>query len=280
MISTTAPTRPALRYHGGKFRLASWVASHFPPHRIYVEPFGGAASVLLAKPRSYAEVYNDLDGAVVVFFRVLRDPDQARELERRLRLTPFAREEFEATYADPWPDDPVERARYLLIRSYMGFGSSGLRSRRTGFRANCFRLGTIPAHDWASYPDALSMITARLQGVVIEQRPAVEVIAAADSPDTLYYVDPPYPHSTRAPSGYEMHRYQHEMTDADHAAVAEQLHQVVGMVVVSGYPCALYEEIYAGWRRVDKATFADGARARTECLWLSPATERAQGRLL
>ena len=70
----------ALRYHGGKYRLAPWIIDFFPAHECYVEPFGGAAGVLLQKPRSYAEVYNDLDGQVVNFFRVIRDPETRQQL--------------------------------------------------------------------------------------------------------------------------------------------------------------------------------------------------------
>lgn len=99
-------TRPVLRYHGGKWRLAPWIIQHFPPHRTYVEPYGGAASVLMRKPRSYAEVYNDLDGEVCSLFRVLREPASAVELRRLVALTPFARDEFALSYV-PSPD-PIE----------------------------------------------------------------------------------------------------------------------------------------------------------------------------
>jgi DNA adenine methylase len=70
-------TRPVLRYYGGKFRLADWIISMFPAHRFFVEPFGGAANVLMAKPRSFGEIYNDLDSEVVNVFKVLRDPRTA-----------------------------------------------------------------------------------------------------------------------------------------------------------------------------------------------------------
>jgi DNA adenine methylase len=262
------PTRPILRYHGGKWRLAPWIISHFPPHRVYVEPFGGAASVLLRKPRSYAEVYNDLDGEIVNLFRVLRDESTAARLEELVRLTPFARVEFAASYEPA--ADPIEQARRTLIRSFMGFGSSAL-TRKSGFRADAKRSGTTPAKDWAGYPEALSAIIERLRGVIIENRDARQIMATHDGPDTLHYVDPPYVFSTRnTGSPNRNYDYRHEMTDADHIALAEFLHGLRGMVIVSGYDCPLYAEMYRGWRTDKKQTLADGARAREETLWLSP----------
>src|SRR5437868_3648689 len=117
-MNAITPTRPVLCWHGGKWKLAPWIVSHFPPHRVYVEPFGGAASVLIQKPRSYGEVYNDLDQDVVNLFRILQVPAQAAALRDKLRLTPFSREEFELGYLDA--EDPVERARRLVILSFMG----------------------------------------------------------------------------------------------------------------------------------------------------------------
>lgn len=272
----TDPTRPALRYHGGKWKLAPWIISHFPAHHVYVEPFGGAASVLLRKPRSYAEIYNDLNDDMVEFFRVLRNPQQAERLIELLRLTPFARTEFEASYTPS--EDPVERARRMVVRAFMGFGSAAvICSHKTGFRANSNRSGTSPAHDWAKYPEALCAIVERIQGVVIEHRDALTCMRQHDAQGTLHYVDPPYVHSTRT---FKRTRaktvYTHEMTDADHEVLAAGLKNLSGMVILSGYRCELYDRIYAGWERREKQAFADGARPRIECLWLNPATTNAQ----
>ena len=132
MLSTiTAPIRPVLRYHGGKWKIAPWIISHFPEHGVYVEPFGGAASVLLRKPRSYSEVYNDLDRTVVNVFRVLRDSAMATALQRSLEITPFSREEYEAAYEPT--DDPIESARRMIFRSVAGIGTDSVITRR-GFR--------------------------------------------------------------------------------------------------------------------------------------------------
>ncbi|MDX3744916.1 DNA adenine methylase, partial [Pseudomonas sp.] len=114
---------PVIRYHGSKFRLASWVTQYFPRHTCYVEPFGGAAGVLMQKPRSYAEVYNDLDGDVVNLFRVLQDPQARAALFEAVVLTPYARQEFERAWEPA--EHPVERARRTIIRAQMGFGSAG-----------------------------------------------------------------------------------------------------------------------------------------------------------
>lgn len=267
-VNATA-RRTVMRYHGSKTRLADWIIGFFPPHRVYVEPFGGAASVLMRKPRAYTEVYNDLDGEVVNVFRVLRDPSQARELERLARLTPYSRDEFQRAYLPA--QDPIEQARRTLFRSIAGFGSAGWNTdNRTGFRSNATRSGTIPAHEWAGYADLIPGFCERLRGVVIEMRPAIQVMRQFDSPDTLHYADPPYVHSTR---GTKMSNvYRHEMTNEQHRELADCLRGLDGYVVLSGYHCGLYDRLYPDWPTVTRSTHADGARDRTEVLWLSPRT--------
>jgi DNA adenine methylase len=286
--------RPILRWHGGKWKLARWLMGFFPEHRIYVEPFGGAGSVLIRKPRVYAEIYNDLDDVVVNLFRVLRDDAKSMRLIEALRVTPFAREEF--TDALEAAEDDIERARHLIVRSYMGFGSNahsgsavadktGFKSytrpddyRSTGFRANSNRSGTTPAHDWANYPDALPAIVERLRGVIVEQRPAIDVMRQHDGPATLHYVDPPYLPETRSPSNkYDLkHRmYRHELTPDDHRELLTFLKTLEGFVILSGYPAPLYDEALPDWRRETCAAHADGARERTEVVWLNPACAAA-----
>ena len=283
--TSEAPRRPALRWHGGKWLLAPWIIAHLPPHRVYVEPFGGAASVLLRKPRAYGEIYNDLDDGVVNLFRVLRGP-RAAELVEALRLTPFARAEFEASYEPA--EDPVERARRLVVRSFMGFGSDGHNAAvRTGFRSNSNRSGTTPAHDWANYPDALAAIVERFQGVVVEHREAAACMVHHDGPETLHYVDPPYLPETRSQKsrkgGERYHAYSHELTGAEHIDLLAFLNRLGGLVVLSGYPSPIYDAALRGWHRLERLALADGARPRTEVLWLNPrawdALDHPQGEL-
>lgn len=254
--------------------LAKWIIEHFPAHQSYVEPFAGAASVLLQKPRVNGELLNDLDGEIVNLFRVLRDPTQARELERLIRLTPYSRSEFEAAYLSA--SDPIEQARRMIFRSFAGFGADGVTARwQTGFRDNLTRASGTPARDWMKFPDAISAITERLRGVVIESRPAVDLIAKHDSKQTLFYCDPPYPHATRAGYSKRKHSYRFEMTDDDHREFAAAVHRVKGMVVVSGYRCDLYDgELFHDWLSVEKETYSDGARRRTEVLWMNAAVIR------
>ena len=264
------PDRPILRYHGGKWILAPWIVSHFPKHRIYVEPFGGAASVLLRKPRSYAEIYNDLDGELVNLFQVCRENGEA--LIQVLRLTPFSRADFEKSYQPA--EDTIEQARRTVIRSFMGFGSNA-HNKKTGFRVDSFRSGTTPARDWKNYPDCLRIIIQRLRGVAIENRDAIDVILQHDSSQTLFYVDPPYVSDTRD-RGED---YRFEMTDDQHEQLAEVLHGVQGMVVLSGYNSNLYGRLYSSWRIEKKISLADGAREREEILWFSPSVPEINPRL-
>lgn len=272
MTRDLSTRRPIIRYHGGKWILAPWIIEHFPPHRTYVEPFGGGGSVLLRKPRSHAEVYNDLDGEIVNVFTMARE--RGDELCRLLELTPFARTEFEASYEPV--ENRLEQARRTILRGFQGFCSAAACGEKSGFRASSSRSGTTPAHDWRNYPEAFGLIVDRLRGVVIENRDAMVVMASHDSPQTLHYVDPPYVHSTRSVKvrRNDMRKsYKHEMSDDEHREMLVFLRGLRGMAVLSGYSTPLYDELLGDWTRVDRPSFSDGARPRVETLWINLAAQ-------
>lgn len=265
-------TAPVIRYHGGKFRLAPWVIEHFPPHQIYIEPFGGAAGVLMQKPRSYAEVYNDLDGDIVNLFRVLQNATQREALAELLVLTPYARDEFDLAWI--YTAEPIERARRTCIRAQMGFGSAGATKGVTGFRIDCRRKYGTAQQLWTRFPDQLATIGRRLADVMIENRPGVDVMLAHDSPQTLHYVDPPYMHHTRVKGSAKGRYYRHEMDDEQHAFLLATLNKLQGMVVLSGYSSDLYSECLEGWTvnsTSARISAGRGTDTRIECLWLNPA---------
>ncbi|MEQ9823463.1 MAG: DNA adenine methylase [Puniceicoccaceae bacterium] len=259
-------TRPPVRYFGGKFRIAPWILQHVPAHRGWVEPFGGGAGVLLRKARAHSELYNDLDGEVVNLFRVLRD--QGAAFRRYLELTPFSRDAFEKSFAAKNVEDPFERAAHFLIRNQMGFGSSSSsRGRKTGFRHSAYNNRHSSGVDWRNLPDAIPAVVDRLRGVVIENRDYREILPKWDLDGTVIYCDPPYVMNTRSGGG----RYTHEFSDTDHCEMAEHLHRLrSAWVMVSGYDCPLYRELFAGWAVSHKTTQTDRGTARTETLWLSP----------
>jgi DNA adenine methylase len=263
-------SRPALRYHGGKFRLARWLLGYFPAHTCYVEPYGGAASVLLQKPRSYAEVYNDLDGDVVNYFEVLRDPELRRQLIEACVLTPYARDEFNRSWDET--ADPVERARRLCVRAQMGFGSCGATKGTTGFRIDTKREYGTAQQLWALFPDTIAAAGRRLAGVLIENRPALRIMAEHDYRETLHYIDPPYVHQTRVRGAGKQRYYRHEMTDTQHAELLEAAQQLKGMAIISGYRTELYDEALKGWTSystTSRIAAGRGGAVRTETIWLN-----------
>lgn len=264
-------TRPVSRYHGGKWRLAPWIAAHFPPHDVYVEPFGGLASVLLRKARSRVEVYNDADGALVALFHVLRDPPAAEALRRALVLTPYSRAEYEAAMGVT--GDAIEDARRLLVRLYMGFGTRGSAPTRNGFRLAVFTSHASPATAWHNWPAHVAGIVERLRGVILEHGDARELIPRLDSPATLFYIDPPYlPETRTAMRDRGRGLYEHELTTAEHVALLELLRGLVGYVVLSGYPAPLYHQALGDWTYRERRARVNGGKLRTEGLWLnSPA---------
>lgn len=237
--------------------------------------------MLLRKERSPGECYNDIDSTLANLFLVLRDPAGAAELCRRIRLTLFARAEYDLAFEPT--DDPIERARRLVVRSYMGYGSSSAISQRsTGFRASLVnRGGALPAGEWPGMPAALQAIAARMQGVLIECRPVIQVIDRYDAPDALIYLDPPYVQNTRSAKrrgGQAFHAYAFEMSDDDHGSLLARALQAKSMVVISGYANRLYDDALGNWRRLQMATHADGALDRMEILWINPACADALDR--
>jgi DNA adenine methylase len=261
--------RSALRYFGGKWALAPWIIEHMPAHRVYVEPFGGAASVLLRKPRAKVEVYNELDDEIVGIFRILQDTRQCRELVRCLKRTLYSRAEFERAFQRT--TDPVDRARRAIVRCYMAFHHGALFNLKKCTFADARHIhgGTGKSAEWASYPRTLATICRRLKGVIIEHGPADRIIRVQDSPDTLFFVDPPYVSSTRNMSTC----YRCEMTEADHEALLSQLRAIKGRAMVSNYGNSLYDAALTDWQRIERRHYAggSGSQARLEVLWISPA---------
>lgn len=269
MTETAIISHPAIRYHGGKFRLAPWIIEQMPEHTCYVEPFGGAAGVLLQKPRSYAEVYNDLDGEVVNLFCVLRDPLLNQRLQDACALTPYSRDEFCA--ARETTDDPVERARRMVVKACMGFGSAAGIGGNSGIRSDSKRKYATAAHLWERYPSNLSAIRRRLQGVIIENKDALAVMRAHDAETTLHYIDPPYMPESRVQGN---RYYNYEMTAQDHEQLLAVAGTMTGMVMISGYDSEVYNDMLKGWRKTEKGSRISagrGTKVRTECLWVNEA---------
>jgi len=277
----------AFGYYGGKYSHLDFILPLLPTNFAhFCEPFGGSAAVLINRPPAPVETYNDLDSEVVNFFECLRD--QGDQLIRAVSLTPFSREELvRACQAQPGLP-AMERARRFFVRA---------RQTRTGLAQtssegrwdHCVltsRAGMAGAVSrWLGSVEGLPEIVQRMQRVQIENAPAIEVLLRYDSPDTLFYCDPPYPHETRGDSK----AYGFEMTDREHETLAEALHTVRGAVALSGYRCALLDRLYRDWQRVDAHTRLchSTKEERTESLWLnydsgaiSPVTEEPADRNL
>ena len=256
-------------WYGGKYSHLDWLLPLLPSSNHYCEPFGGSAAVLLNREPSPVETYNDLDGDVVNFFRTLRDEREA--LVESIALTPFSREEFVRAIEEP--DDGatnLERARRFFVRARQvrtGLAQTASEGRWAQCRNTSRRNMSGAVSRWLGSVGNLAWVAARLLRVQIESRPALAVIEAYDSPETLFYCDPPYPHESRGDSK----AYSYEMSEAEHCRLSEALHSAQGKVALSGYRCALLEELYADWRRVDAAEKICHSvkQARTESLWIN-----------
>lgn len=272
-MNSSPGLRSPVPFYGSKARIAETIVAMFPPHTHYVEPCAGSLSVLLAKPPARMETINDLDGDLMVFWRVLRD--RPADLERVCALTPYSRGEHRAALITDDLDD-LERARRIWVRLTQGRSGS---LRRTGWRhartaEDGFR-GPARLH---TYLDRIAPAAQRLRRVSLECRPAVELLrdygTGPRAHRTLIYLDPPYLGATRA------RNYRIEATTAAaHTELAEQAHQCSATVIVSGYPCDLYDrQLYPDWYRYELPAYTTqggGVHTRTEVLWSNrPLTQQ------
>lgn len=262
----SATSKPPFIYYGGKSRLAERIASMLPEHAQYVEPYAGSLAVLLAKPASRLETVNDLDGDLMLFWRMLRD--RPVDLARVCALTPHSRAERDLALQRPDSLDELERARRVWV--CLSQGRSGT-LRPTGWRFTINDSAKVPMpRVLASYVERMVEVAERIRSVSLENRPALELIEAyGKHRNTVLYVDPPYLGETRSVGG--AHNYSHEMPRTDqHRDLAGALAGCRATVVLSGYPSPLYDELYRGWHRYElAATTSQGGthQRRTEILW-------------
>ena len=275
--------RSPIWWFGGKGPMTAKLLKLIPPHRIYVEPFGGGASILFAKEPSQIEVYNDLDSGLVNFFRVLRDPKKFEKLHRLVYLTPYSREEY-CFCRDTWQqcEDDVERAYRWFVVARMSFSGRFGSSWSFGVTKSCRGMAG-KCSQWLTTIEYLPEIHRRLMQVQIEHRDFREIFKIYDTPDTFFYCDPPYVPDTRRGG-----QYKHEMTLQDHQELVEILLQIKGKVILSGYSHAVYAPLEQnGWKLLNYKTachavgrtratgiLGDGAalekQARIESVWVSP----------
>ena len=262
--------RPAIKFHGSKWKLFTWLSQFIPSHDYYIEPFCGSASFFFRKEQSQVEVLNDRDGLVTNFLRVLRDkPD---ELMYAIRLTPWSREEQKIAVSsvralrdnnELYGD--VEKARLFYVHMLMQFGSGIITDG--GFRTQKAPKGSKRIVDEINDIEHLYVASQRLTQAIIDNRDSLDVIDKYGSPESFIYVDPPYVKSTR----YRKSKYFHEMSDEEHIALADSLNSVGAMVMISAYESELYNDIYSGWAIHRKETLTHEKTYKSECVYLSPS---------
>lgn len=260
-------------WYGGKSYYADWLIEQFPPHRVYVEPFGGAANVLLRKPPSQVEIYNDIDDRIVNLFRVIRDPKQFMQLRMSLDLTPYARAEFADLLHGVPKASAVEQARrfFAMCRQARGgIGMSKLSRQAWATSKRTRREMAEPVSKYLSAIDGLADVADRLRTVLIESRPAIEMFAQYDGEDSFFYLDPPYVPETR--HGKKAATYAHEMSIDDHASLLDAILELRGKAMLSGYANPLYDNKLKKWRRSElktKAHMANSGQERVEVIWFN-----------
>lgn len=240
MKKETIKYKSPITYYGGKQRIAKWVLSHIPEHRIYCEPFFGGGAVFFAKKPSYLECINDINDNLINFY--LQIQKNFEKLAIGIRSTLHSESIYKkavAIYNGTQSADDIEKA----IATWIVFNQSWNASARAGWK---FEQGYGGSHVAITLEHArrnfCPWIKERLQHVQISSRDALQVIEDRDTPDTFFYLDPPYPETNQGHySGYTFEDLKRLLTD---------LQNIQGKFALSNYPSQLISEfsVLNGWR--------------------------------
>lgn len=272
------------RWMGGKSTLASKILNYIPQEKIYVEPFCGSAALLFHKDPSPVEVLNDLDSHIVNLFRVLQDKDLYKQLENKIQWTLYSREEFVKALEILHSQEvnPVEKAWAFYVTQNQGFGGVKPTVGRWGRAFIPSGDRAMTASQWGNRQKLFGEWHERLMRVQIDHNEGLECIQYWDSPETVFYIDPPYIESTRK-SG----EYHHDINSDFHSRLCTILLNLQGKAVLSGYnDNSTYQPLLENeWSLVELETVCRAAaqtrtsglkgtgkllekQKRTECLWI------------
>lgn len=258
--------RNVLKYPGSKWNIASQIVDLIPKHHSYVEPFFGSGAVLFNKAPSPIETINDLDSDVVNLFKCIQQDSE--RLARLVMTTPFSREvydnQFDSLNENKQYISNYQKAAEFLIKCWQGHG----------FRTNGPKVGwkndvvgrerAYALWNWYRLPEWIIDIAERLRMVQIENRPALEVIKRFDYENVFMYIDPPYLLGTRTGK-----QYKHEMNDADHVELLEQIMQSKAKIMISGYQSEMYNDYLKDWKKISFSSCAEHGKPRTETVWMN-----------
>ncbi|OGV32838.1 MAG: hypothetical protein A2020_07975 [Lentisphaerae bacterium GWF2_45_14] len=280
--------RSPFPWFGGKgsLKIKNFILAHLPPHDKYLEPFGGGASILIAKEPASVEVYNDVNRGLVNFFRVLSDADYFGKFLARVALLPVSRELFEE-YLRTWPSihDPVEQAVRWYVSTRQSFSGHG-HSFGTTVDSSSGGMASMTC-SWKEAVKNLPEVHSRMQSTEIECSDWRDVLRRYSGSGWLAYCDPPYVTGARKAGGYA-----HELQDSDHEELVKALINYNGAVILSGYDSELYQPLLnAEWDKLEIDVICSAAgrtrasglqgkgrmlaeQRRTEVIWRNPETIR------
>lgn len=272
--------RAPFGYPGGKKQSVKYILPHLPYYNTYVEPFGGSGVVLINREKSPLEIFNDRYAGVVAFYRCIRNKEKMRKLIERLDLTVHSREEF-VWCKQTWKDvnSDVERAARWYYMSMYSFASKGKHFGRT-LKGKSNMSGKI-RNTIKRFPE----IHERFTKVQIENQDWYDCIIDYDSPDTVFYLDPPYIDAYKS-------TYIHELSIDEYHKLLDIIFECKGFVALSGYSNPIYEnrdwdaryewESFVSMRGAsydaltghqDMENIDPGRDKATEVLWIKEAKE-------